>query len=302
MQTTLPTTEWRLARRTLTLGPRTLVMAIVNVTPDSFSDGGRYFSPQAAIDRALQALDEGAAILDLGGESTRPGSHAGGDDPAVDALAEQERLLPVIAGVLQARPDAVISIDTYKAATARAALAAGAAIINDVSGFAWDPAMAAICARARCGVVLMHTRGLPDEWAGQPALPAEEMMADVRQGLTVSLEVAQHAGVAPEAIALAPGYGFGKRFDENFALLARQQVLLGLGRPLLVGLSRKSFLGQKLAPLYGGQPAPVEARETASAAALTASILAGASIVRVHAVRPAVEAAAIADAVRAAQP
>jgi dihydropteroate synthase len=249
----------------------------------------------------MQLLDEGADILDLGAESTRPGSRAGDSTPAVSAEEEQARLLPVLEAILRERPDAIVSVDTYKAATARAALAAGAEIVNDVSGFAWDAEMASACAEGRCGMVLMHTRGRPEEWAAQPRLSADELLAVVRAGLAASLEKAAAAGIAKEAIVLDPGYGFGKRFEENYALLARQAELLALGSPLLAGVSRKSFLGRTLAPLHSGTDAPVEARETASVAALTAAILHGASIVRVHAVRQAVEAVRIADAVLAAR-
>jgi dihydropteroate synthase len=297
--------SWRLRTRTLELGRRTLIMGVVNVTPDSFSDGGRFFNPRAAIAHALALLDEGAHLIDLGAESTRPGSRAGGAAgselaPAVSAEEEQARLLPVLEGILRARPQAIVSVDTYKAATARAALAAGAEIVNDVSGFAWDPEMAAVCASFKPGVVLMHTRGRPEEWSIQPQLEPDELLALVRTGLSASLAAAAQAGIPPEAIVLDPGYGFGKRGGENYALLARQSELLSLGRPLLAGVSRKSFLGRTLAPLFAGSDAPVEAREAASLAALTAAILHGASIVRVHAVRPAAEAALIADAVLAA--
>jgi len=298
-------TTWQLRSRALELGPRTLVMGIVNVTPDSFSDGGLFFDPEAAVTHALQLLDEGADLLDLGAESTRPGSRAGGTAgtplaPAVSADQEQARLLPVLEGILRERPRAIVSIDTYKAATARAALAAGAEIVNDVSGFSWDPEMAEVCAEAGCGVVLMHTRGRPEEWRAQPCLAPEAVLAEVRTGLAASLAAAAQAGIAPERVVLDPGYGFGKGFEGDLALLARQEELLTLGRPLLAGLSRKSFLGRALAPLFGGRDAPVEARETASLAALVAAILHGASVVRVHAVRSAVEAARVADAVLAA--
>jgi dihydropteroate synthase len=298
-------TPWRLRTRTLELGRRTLIMGVVNITPDSFSDGGQFFDPQTAIAHGLALLDEGADLLDLGAESTRPGSRAGGAAgtalaPAVSAEEEQARLLPVLEGILAARPEAIVSVDTYKAATARAALAAGAEIVNDVSGFQWDPGIAAVCAEFKAGVVLMHTRGRPEEWRTQPQLPPDELLATVRADLAASLAAAAQAGIPPESIVLDPGYGFGKRFAENYALLARQAELLSLGRPLLAGLSRKSFLGRALAPLFRGNDAPVEARETASLAALAAAILHGASIVRVHAVRPAVEAALIADAVLAA--
>jgi dihydropteroate synthase len=303
-------TQWQLRSRALELGRRTLVMGIVNITPDSFSDGGLFLDPEAAVAHALQLLDEGADILDLGAESTRPGSSAvSAFGPAVSAEEEQARLLPVLEEILRARPNALVSVDTYKAATAQAALRAGAEIVNDVSGFAWDAEMAAVCAEAGCGaggnpgakgnpgVVLMHTRGRPQEWQAQPPLAPDELLATVRDGLAVSLKKAAAAGIPMENIVLDPGYGFGKRFEENYMLLARQAELLALGRPLLAGVSRKSFLGRTLAPLYGGKDAPPLARETAGVAAMTAAILHGASIVRVHAVRQAVEAARIADAV-----
>jgi dihydropteroate synthase len=298
-------TLWRLRTRTLEVGRRTLIMGVVNITPDSFSDGGQFVDPEAAIAHALQLLDEGADLLDLGAESTRPGSRAGGAvgselAPAVSAEEEQARLLPVLNGILAARPEAVISVDTYKAATARAALDGGVEIVNDVSGFTWDSEIAAVCAEARCGVVLTHTRGRPEEWRALRHLASDELLFTVRGGLEARLAAAAKAGIAPEAVVLDPGYGFGKRFDENYALLARQAELLSLGRPLLAGVSRKSFLGRTLAPLHGGESAPVELRETAGIAAMVAAILHGASIVRVHAVRPAVEAALIADAILAA--
>jgi len=291
------TERWRLRGRSLELGVRTQVMGVVNITPDSFSDGGLFLDSEKAVCYALRLLDEGADLLDLGAESTRPGSNAGGSEAAVSAEVEQARLLPVLEGILKARPDAVISVDTYKAATARAALNAGAEIINDVSGFTWDPSLAQVCAEFGAGVVLMHSRGRPEEWRTQPQLEPDVLIAMVRDGLTASLDAARRAGIAEDCIVLDAGYGFGKRFDENYSLLARQNELLALGRPLLAGLSRKSFLGHTLAELYGRKSAPVEARESVSIAALTAAILNGASIVRVHEVRGAVEAARIADAV-----
>jgi dihydropteroate synthase len=299
-------TQWQLRRRTLELGRRTLVMGTVNITPDSFSDGGRFLDPEAAVEHGLRLLDEGADILDLGAESTRPGSSTvSAFGPSVSSDEEQARLLPVLEGILRARPDAIISVDTYKAATARAALKAGAEIVNDVSGFMWDGEMARACAEAGCGaegnpgVVLMHTRGRPEEWGSQPPLGPDALMDAVQEGLKASLEKAVAAGIPLECIVLDPGYGFGKRFEENYTLLARQAELLALGRPLLAGVSRKSFLGRTLAPLHGGNDAPPESRETAGVAAQVAAILHGASIVRVHAVRQAVEAARIADAVLA---
>ncbi len=242
--------HWKLRTRSLELGRRTLVMGVVNITPDSFSDGGRFLEPQTAIAQVLRLLDEGADLLDLGAESTRPGSRAGNAaEAAVSAEQEQARLLPVIEGILKARPDTILSCDTYKSATARAALAAGAEIINDVSGFTWDEAIPGVCAESGCGVVLMHTRGRPEEWRTQAKLPAEALVDTIRAGLSESLAIAVRAGVAAESVILDPGYGFGKKLDENYTVLARQAELLALGRPLLAGLSRKSFLGHTLAPL-----------------------------------------------------
>ena len=293
--------HWRLRSRTLELGRRTLVMGVVNITPDSFSDGGLFLASEKAIDHALRLIGEGADIVDLGAESTRPGSRAGGTSanlqPAVSAEEEQERLLPVLERILKILPHAVVSVDTYKAETARAGLRAGAEIVNDVSGFMWDPTIADVCAEFHAGVVLSHARGRPEEWRAQPQLEPDVLMATVREGLAASLAAAERAGIPSDSVVLDPGYGFGKRFGENYVLLARQAELLALGRPLLAGLSRKSFLGHTLAPLFGGEPAPIAARENASLAAMTAAILHGASIVRVHAVRPAVEAARIADAI-----
>jgi len=275
-------------------------MGVVNITPDSFSDGGLYLEPERAVEQALRLLEEGADLLDLGAESTRPGSRAG--DPAsaaVSADEEQARLLPVIEALLKARPEVIISVDTYKSATARAAVAAGAEIVNDVSGFTWDETMAATCAELGCGVVLMHTRGKPEEWRTQPRLEREAVLKLVHDGLETSMNMALAAGISRDALVLDPGYGFGKRFEENYSLLAQQGALLALERPLLAGLSRKSFLARTLskAKVYAEKEVGEDARETASIAALVAAILHGASIVRVHRVRSAVEAAAIADAV-----
>lgn len=293
--------HWRLRTRTLELGRRTLVMGVVNVTPDSFSDGGSFLDAEAALARCVQCIGEGADILDLGAESTRPGSRAGVANPAVSADEEQARLLPILEGIRKSLPDAVVSVDTYKAATARAALEAGAEIINNVSGFTWDPEIAKVCAEVGAGVVLSHTRGRPDEWRGQPQLGPDALLAAVREGLSASLKAAQDAGIPAAKIVLDPGYGFGKRYGENYSLLSRQAELLMLGRPLLAGLSRKSFLGHTLAPLFEGKDAPPMTRGNASLAAMTAAILNGASIVRVHDVRPAVEAARVTDAILEAQ-
>jgi dihydropteroate synthase len=267
-------------------------MGVLNITPDSFSGDGLLADQGLAIERGFAMLEAGAAILDVGGESTRPGKRE-----ALSADEEIARVLPVISGILKHRPDATVSIDTYKAETANTAVTAGAEIVNDVSGFLWDGAMASTCAELACGVVMMHTRGRPEEWSGLPRLDADTALAAVKSELSERLEAALAAGVQAERIVLDPGIGFGKAYESNYALLARLEELRGLGRPLLSGVSRKSFLGRTLAPLRGGVDAPAEERGTATIAAITASILAGADIVRVHDVRPAVEAAAIADAV-----
>ncbi len=293
-----PRLPWRLRTRELACGERTLIMGILNLTPDSFSGDG-IGEWEQAVQKALTLLDEGADLVDLGAESTRPGSGAGSDQ-SVSAGEEQDRLLPVLEALVRERPDAVISVDTYKASTAEAALRAGAEIINDVSGLKWDPALAGVCARAGCGVALMHTRGRPNEWRTLSALAPGEVVPLVLGGLRERLGTATAAGVGFENIVLDPGYGFGKAFDANYALLAGQPRLLELGRPLLAGVSRKSFLGRTLGRLHGRDDAPPDAREQATLAACTAAVLAGASVLRVHAVRPAVEAAAIADAVLAA--
>jgi dihydropteroate synthase len=295
---------WLLRARTLALGTRTLVMGIVNITPDSFTDGGLYLDPARAVEHGLALLEEGADLLDLGAESTRPGSAAG---PApvegLDAFSsdeEQTRLLPVIEGILKARPNAILSVDTYRAATARAAVAAGCEIVNDVSGFTWDHGMPSACSDLQCGTVLMHARGTPAEWRTLPALAPDAVLPLVLDGLAASLAGALAAGIDAKAIVLDPGYGFGKRLEENYALLARQAQLLALGRPLLAGLSRKGFLVRTLQETGRANTNPdaaAHSRDNAGVAALVAAVLNGASIVRVHRVAQALEAAAIADAI-----
>lgn len=286
-----PAFLWRFATRSLMLGESTRIAGILNVTPDSFSDGGRFLSHQAAVEHGLRLLDEGADILDIGGESTRPGAR-----PAVSAGEELDRVLPVIASLKKARPDCVLSIDTYKAEVARQAVAAGAEIVNDVSGFLWDPAMAAMCAALRCGVILMHTRGTMAEWPSLPPLPAASIVQRVVAELAERAAVAEAAGVERERIVLDPGFGFGKRGAENYVLLAGLGELHGLGYPLLAGTSRKSFLR---GPATGSGHAAVD-RLPGTLATVTASILAGAHIVRVHDVLACREAAAAADAIRRA--
>jgi dihydropteroate synthase len=285
--------DWRLRMRTLALGARTLVMGILNATPDSFSDGGQFLDPRATLDHALQMLDEGADLLDLGGESTRPNA------TPVTPSEEQARVLPVLRAVLAARPNAILSIDTYHAETARLAIDCGAEIVNDVSGLLWDEAMAATCAALACGVVLMHTRGRPQEWRTLPALAPAEVTPLVLRELGERAHAALAAGIAREAIVLDPGFGFGKSLDENFPLLAHLDALHALGYPLLAGLSRKGFLRRSLDQAELTQSEPAHALQNATLAANTAAIHAGVHILRVHDVRPARDAAAIADRILA---
>ncbi|MEO5936981.1 MAG: dihydropteroate synthase [Terriglobales bacterium] len=287
-----PRFPWQLRTRTLPLGERTLVMGIVNVTPDSFSDGGDFLRPEAAVEHALRLLDEGADIVDIGGESTRPGKK----EP-VTADEELRRVLPVVEGVLSRSPAAVISVDTYRANVARAAVAAGAEIVNDVSAFAWDPAMAKAAAELKCGAILMHMRGRPEVWRTQP--PDPDIVATVKRELRAAAEKGIAAGVAKASLMLDPGFGFGKNFDENYPLLAQFAGFHELGFPLLSGTSRKSFIGRTLAK--GEEDAPAKERLTGTLATVTASVLAGAHVVRVHDVKPAVETVKIADAILRAQ-
>jgi dihydropteroate synthase len=298
-----PTFEWNIGRRCLALGPRTLVMGVVNVTPDSFSDGGRYFDSGDAVQHALRLLDEGADIMDIGGESTRPGAAvaptSGTKEPSppkrrtpVSAQEELRRVLPVIQEIKRARPECVVSVDTYKAEVARAAAAAGAEIVNDISAFRWDPAMAGTVAELGCGAVLMHMRGRPEEWRNLP--PPDDVVAMVSKKLAEWAAAAMRAGVARQRIALDPGFGFGKNFEQNYPLLARLEELHRMGFPLVVGTSRKSFIGRALR--RDGHDAPVEERAFGTLASETAAMLKGAHIIRTHDVKACVDAARVADA------
>jgi dihydropteroate synthase len=276
-------------------------MGVVNVTPDSFSDGGKFFEPEHAIAHALRLLDEGADILDIGGESTRPGAAVVGDSSQRAAVSEEEelrRVVPVIEGILATRPNAVISNDTYKSGVARHTVEAGAEIVNDVSGFRWDEAMARTCAELRSGVVLVHSRGRPSEWKQLP--PESDIVPLVAHDLANCVQIALDSGVERPKIVLDPGFGFGKRFEENYPLLAHLERLQKLGFPLLVATSRKSFIARTLGKRRGENDAPPGSRLHGSLAAMVAAILHGAHVVRVHDVRAAVEAAAIADEVLAA--
>jgi dihydropteroate synthase len=256
---------WELSRRTLRL-ERPLVMGILNVTPDSFSDGNRFFSLQAAVERALELERGGADIIDIGGESTRPNA------PAVDLAEELSRVIPVIEA-LAGRLQVPISVDTYKAGVARAACAAGAEIVNDVSGLRFDPAMAQVVAEADAGLVVMHTRGTPDQM--QSDTTYLDLIAEVKQYLLDSLALASHAGIPAARIAIDPGVGFGKSVAGNLELIRRLSEFQSLGRPILVGPSRKSFIGAVLGDRERD-------RTFGTAAAVAACVLNGASIVRVH--------------------
>jgi dihydropteroate synthase len=286
--------DWRLRSRSLPLGERTRLMGILNVTPDSFSDGGEWLDCESALRHALEMLDEGADILDLGGESTRP------DAAGIAPAEEQARVMPVLRAILNARPEAVVSIDTYHAETARMAVDAGAEIVNDVSGHLWDAGMAGACAELGCGAVLMHTRGRPQEWRGLPELREDEVMPLVLRELKAQAEGAMAAGVAREAIVLDPGFGFGKAFDENFPLLTHFVELRSMGFPLLAGVSRKGFLRRAVSEGRPGSRDGVRALADASAAANTTAVLGGAHILRVHDVESARSVAAVADRILAA--
>jgi dihydropteroate synthase len=295
--------DWNIGSRKLGLGKRTLIMGVLNVTPDSFSDSGLHFDRDRALEHALKMLQDGADIIDIGGESTRPGAKvvspatSGAKQNQVQtAVGEQEeldRVIPVISALKQKRPDAVVSVDTYKAKVARAAVEAGAQIVNDVSGFRWDPQMAKTLAELKCGAVLMHTRGRPEEWRTLP--PASDIVVLVKRELRDWAEIAVRAGVKRDHIVLDPGFGFGKNFQENYPLLKRFEELHELRYPLLVGVSRKSFIGRALA--RDGKDAEVTDRLYGTLASETVSILKGAHIVRTHDVRATLDAARIADVV-----
>jgi dihydropteroate synthase len=279
--------EWKLARRTLALGGRTHIMGILNVTPDSFSDGGEFFDLERAVAHAEEMLSEGADIIDVGGESTRPGG------ALVSTEEELRRIVPVIERLRAQLPQVLISVDTTKAEVARAALDAGAEIINDISALRFDPTLADEAARYGAGLVLMHSRGTPETLHKLP--PVEAILPEVTESLRRNIALAERRGVARASIALDPGIGFGKSQAQNLELLAKLGQLAAEFSefPLLVGTSRKSFIGRLL------DDAPVERRLHGTMASVTAAILNGAHIVRVHDVRAANETARIADGIKA---
>jgi len=286
-----PVFEWNLGRRSLTLGKRTLVMGIVNVTPDSFSDGGAHFNSKDSVAHALKLLDEGADIVDIGGESTRPGAKVGEKNASVTAEEELRRVLPVVAEIKRVRVSAVVSIDTYKGKVAHAAVEAGAEIVNDVSGLQWDPEMKKALAAMSCGVVLMHTRGRPDEW--KSLSPVADPVVLVKRELREGSAAAVLAGIKRERIVLDPGFGFGKRLEENYPLLKRFHEFHELRYPLLAGVSRKSFIGRALAE--NGKDAAVSDRLCGTLGAEIALALKGAHIIRTHDVRACADAFRLAD-------
>jgi len=268
------------------LGERTLVMGVLNVTPDSFSDGGQFFRAADAVKAALAMERSGADILDIGAESTRPGS------TGISGEEELERLLPVLQG-LRGRLKIPISIDTQKARVAEMAIGAGAEMLNDTSGLRHDPKIAEVAARTGVPLILMHMRGTPRTMQKGPW--AKDVVKDVSRGLRESVAIARRAGVRKSQIILDPGIGFGKSFAQNYELLAKLPVLARLGYPLLAGTSRKGFLGATLA--RKGKPLPADERIWGTAATVAASILQGAQIVRVHDVEEMVQVAKVADCV-----
>lgn len=264
------------------IGRRTLIMGIINATPDSFSDGGQFASPQAAVDQAMEMIAEGADIIDIGGESTRPGS------AAVSAQVEMDRVIPII-DMLSQRTCAPISVDTYKASVARAALACGASMVNDISAAAFDPDMPALIAESQCGAVLMHIPGTVDDLHYKPSF--SDVMREVASSLAASVERLVAAGVRSDRMMVDPGFGFGKTVAQNFELLRRLRELKELGLPVVIGTSRKSSIGAVL----GGLPSDDRVEGTAATVAI--SIANGADVVRVHDVKQMARVVRVADAV-----
>jgi dihydropteroate synthase len=278
--------QLKLPSGVLNLGERTLIMGVLNVTPDSFSDGGKFFRTAHAVKAALAMEQAGADILDIGSESTRPGS--GG----ISAEEELRRLMPVLRA-LRGRLKIPISIDTQKSEVAQLSLAAGAQILNDISGLNHDPKLAGVAARFGVPLLLMHMRGTPRTMQKLPF--AKDVLKDVTRGLRASVVVALRAGVRKSQIILDPGIGFGKSFAQNYELLAKLPALAKLGYPLMVGTSRKGFLGATLA--RDCKPAPADERIWGSAATVTASILQGAHIIRVHDVAEMAQVAKVTDSI-----
>jgi dihydropteroate synthase len=272
----------RLPSRRLVLGERTFVMGVLNVTPDSFSDGGLHFDTEAAVARAFEIERQGADIIDIGAESTRPGSEG------ISAQEELWRLLPVLAS-LQGKLKIPISVDTSKSEVADAAADAGAEILNDVAALRHDPHVAEVARRRKLPLILMHMRGVPRTMQKKPF--ARDVLRDVITGLRHAVALARRTGVSRSQIIIDPGIGFGKSYPQNYELLARLPELARLGFPLLVGPSRKAFIGRALGD------APTTERVWGTAATVAASILGGAHIVRVHDVAEMVQVARVTDAI-----
>jgi dihydropteroate synthase len=272
------------------MNERTLIMGILNVTPDSFSDGGQFFSLDAALAEAEKMISEGADIIDVGGESTRPG----GEPVSFDE--EIKRVVPVIEA-LSRRFETPLSVDTTKSEVARAALDAGAAVVNDISALRFDFYIADAVARAGAGLVLMHSRGTPATMHRLP--PVAEIMEEVVSSLRASVRMAERRGVKHESIVIDPGIGFGKSQEQNLELIARLDELIAAfpDYPLLIGTSRKSFIGRILAD-SSGTPAPASERLYGTLATIAISVLKGAHIVRVHDVKATRDAVRIADLIR----
>jgi dihydropteroate synthase len=270
--------------RTLSLGDRALIMGIINVTPDSFSDGGVLFDPAAAIDAGVRMAEEGASIIDVGGESTRPGASA------IDAAEEHRRVVPVIEALAK-RLDIPISVDTYRVATADAALAAGASIVNDISGLRYEPELAGVVARRGAAVILMHTRGRSRDMYQQASYG--DVVAEVLDELRESVAFAAGAGVSKGRMLIDPGLGFAKEAPHSFEVLGRLDDFAELGCPIVVGPSRKSFLAKPL-----GGTVSAARRDWATAPAVTAAVLGGAHVVRVHAVGEMLQVVRVADEIR----
>ena len=281
----MPVREWKLARRSLPHGERTLVMGVLNITPDSFSDGGRFFDFDRAIAQAEQMIQEGANIIDVGGESTRPGSEF------VSEADELRRVIPVIERVASSS-SIPISIDTTKPSVARAALDAGAEIVNEISGLRFDPTIADEVANANAGLVLMHSRGTPKDMQQLP--PVADIMSEVMNGLRQSVAIAEERGVPRESIVIDPGIGFGKTAEQNVELIAKLNQLAREfpDLPLMIGTSRKSFIGKLL------DGAPPDERVHGSLASVVIAVMNGAHIVRVHDVKAVFDALKVADAIR----
>ena len=259
-------------------------MGVVNVTPDSFSDAGVLFEPARAIEAGVAMAEAGADLIDVGGESTRPGAEP------VEEVEERRRVVPVVQG-LAGRVRVPISVDTYRASTAHAALAAGASVVNDVSGLRYDPDLAGVVARSGAAVVLMHTRGRPREMYEQATY--HDVVAEVLDELRQSIAFATGAGITESRIIVDPGIGFAKEARHSYAVLARLDAFAELGHPVLVGPSRKSFLARPLNP-----PPAASERDWGTAAAVTAAVLAGVHVVRVHAVREMVQVVRVAEEIR----